>query len=178
MAPVGISSLSMLRNTSKNQNEEKKQRKMPRDLIKYRQWHLDNKEKILQYQREYYKKNVERISQLVHIWRDENRERYRQNIRKYKAEIRLKNISHYSKGKNECACCGEKNIKFLSIDHINGNGSKHQRENHIPNLSMWLYKNNFPEGFQILCYNCNQGKYTNGGICPHKEQVINSQDTN
>lgn len=32
----------------------------------------------------------------------------------------------------------------------------------------WLIKNNFPSGFQVLCCNCNYGKNSNHGICPHK----------
>lgn len=24
--------------------------------------------------------------------------------------------------------------------------------------------------FQLLCYNCNLGRYHNGGTCPHKDQ--------
>ena len=27
----------------------------------------------------------------------------------------------------------------------------------------------FPEGFQILCFNCNAGKHRNGGRCPHEQ---------
>lgn len=26
---------------------------------------------------------------------------------------------------------------------------------------------NYPEGYQVLCYNCNCGKSINNGICPH-----------
>ena len=34
-------------------------------------------------------------------------------------------------------------------------------------LVIWIKKNNFPKGFQILCHNCNQtkGYY---GKCPHE----------
>ncbi len=28
-----------------------------------------------------------------------------------------------------------------------------------------------PEGFQVLCWNCNLGKYYNGGVCPHRGAV-------
>jgi hypothetical protein len=31
-----------------------------------------------------------------------------------------------------------------------------------------LRKNGFPEGFQVLCANCNIGRHINGGICPHE----------
>jgi len=31
----------------------------------------------------------------------------------------------------------------------------------------WLVENDFPEGFQILCHNCNFAKSHNPGGCPH-----------
>ena len=79
---------------------------------------------------------------------------------------RYKIIEHYSKGKFECACCGETMYEFLSIDHINNDGAEHRKKIGT-NIMGWLIKNNFPEGFQILCMNCNYGKRFTG-ICPHK----------
>lgn len=76
--------------------------------------------------------------------------------------------NHYG---NICVCCGENNIKFLTIDHINGGGNRHRKQiNRTGNkFYEWLIKNDFPIGYQTLCYNCNCGKAHNGGICPHKE---------
>jgi hypothetical protein len=72
-----------------------------------------------------------------------------------------------------CVCCGESEISFLTIDHINGNGNRHRREIFNGKTSYriypWLIKNNFPPGFQVLCFNCNCGKQVNGGTCPHKD---------
>jgi hypothetical protein len=69
---------------------------------------------------------------------------------------------------SKCACCGEDEPMFLMIDHINGGGTRHT--NSLPGRSIyaWLVKNNFPEGFQLLCANCNWGKERNGGTCPHQ----------
>ena len=68
----------------------------------------------------------------------------------------------------ECMCCGEAEMAFLSIDHIDGSGAQH-RKNRTQgwNLYIWLRQNNFPEGFQVLCYNCNWAKSRAGG-CPHQ----------
>ena len=84
-------------------------------------------------------------------------------------EKRLIVLNFYSKGALECACCREKGIKFLSIDHINNDGAKHRREIG-GNLCLWILKNSFPPGFQILCYNCNfsKGIY---GKCPHLDLI-------
>ncbi len=82
---------------------------------------------------------------------------------------KLMAISHYSNGRFECACCSENDLDKLSLDHINGGGTKH-RKTGIYNLSVWLVKNNFPPGFQVLCYNCNycKGAY---GECMHKTRT-------
>lgn len=71
--------------------------------------------------------------------------------------IKLKHeiIYHYG---SRCACCGEKQIEFLTIDHINNDGHKQpiKERRHLYN---WLKQNNFPNGFQVLCFNCNLSKY-------------------
>lgn len=78
---------------------------------------------------------------------------------------RLDCIEHYG---GECACCGERSYEFLAIDHIEGDGGKHRREMKISKMARWIVKNDFPEGFRILCHNCNAslGFY---GYCPHVE---------
>lgn len=68
-----------------------------------------------------------------------------------------------------CACCGEKEKAFLTIDHINNDGAAHRREVGSA-LYKWLEMNEFPEAFQVLCMNCQWGKRVNGGVCPHKQK--------
>lgn len=41
---------------------------------------------------------------------------------------KLKVIRYYSNGKFECQCCQEKISEFLTIDHINGNGSEERKK--------------------------------------------------
>lgn len=68
-----------------------------------------------------------------------------------------------------CACCGELERSFLSLDHMNGDGAAH-RKTFRGGIRMyrWLIRNKFPVGYQILCMNCNFGRrYT--GVCPHQE---------
>ena len=54
-----------------------------------------------------------------------------------------------------CQHCGENVIELLTIDHINGGGNKHRKSLGQTNFYSWLKRNNYPIGFQILCYNCN-----------------------
>jgi hypothetical protein len=84
-------------------------------------------------------------------------------------------ISFYG---GKCQCCDEPNIEFLAIDHINGNGKQHRIKNKITGgtkFYQWLKANNFPEGFRVLCHNCNlsKGFY---GYCPHSRDAVCAAD--
>jgi hypothetical protein len=73
-----------------------------------------------------------------------------------------------------CACCGETERRFLSIDHVNGGGQRHRKAIGGGSLYTWLRVNGFPPGFQVLCHNCNLGKTLNRGICPHQPKRAGS----
>ena len=96
----------------------------------------------------------------------------REYYRGYRNSFKDKVFTHYGE---LCACCGETNRVFLTLDHVNGDGAEHRRElgggrtTSTDKTWRWLVQSNFPDGFQILCYNCNCGKRDNGGICPHQE---------
>lgn len=117
------------------------------------------KENRKEYQRRYMKKNMVRVE----LYRSKEKEKYRKD--------RLICLTHYGGNPPKCKCCGELFLEFLAIDHINGQGNKLRKEKKYGSggrLYFWLIKNNFPEGFQILCHNCNlaKGFY---GYCPHNE---------
>ena len=75
-------------------------------------------------------------------------------------------------GGYKCACCGEIEAMFLSIDHIHNNGNIERKaglySGNGTGFYQWLRKNNFPSGYQVLCMNCQIGKHKNGGVCPHQ----------
>ena len=83
---------------------------------------------------------------------------------------RLKILQAYGGDPPRCVCCGESILAFLALDHINGGGGKHRQETGGGGFYVWLAKNNYPEGFQVLCHNCNQGRRMNDGVCPHKSK--------
>jgi hypothetical protein len=72
-------------------------------------------------------------------------------------------MDHYG---NRCACCGETENEFLTIDHKDNDGAAHRKEVDGATLYRWLMKQGYPANFQILCMNCNwaKGRY---GECPH-----------
>lgn len=73
-----------------------------------------------------------------------------------------------------CACCGETNPVFLNVDHINNDGAEERAKikkwgGH--SFYIWLRKQGYPKDrYQLLCSNCDVGKYRNGGTCPHQDE--------
>jgi hypothetical protein len=91
--------------------------------------------------------------------------------KRYRDKRKLEVIQYYG---GKCECCGEFNIKFLTIDHVKGGGNKHRKQLGVAGSSFysWLIKNEYPKGFRVLCFQCNCaiGIY---GICPHEEDSEN-----
>lgn len=94
--------------------------------------------------------------------------------RRRNARIRQQVFDHYGWF---CACCGAEYAENpergalrrinLTIDHVFGDGKAHAEVRGArkhENLARWLIKNNFPRGFQILCWPCNTSKM-NGPCC-------------
>lgn len=125
-------------------------------MRKYYQTHKD----ILRHKkREYYLTHKE-------IWKKyQNTDHYRELMRGYNKQARLDAINAYG---GKCKCCGEDRFEFLAIDHINGGGIQHRKQLGWAgnSLAKWLKKNNYPQGFRVLCHNCNLalGFYKH---CPH-----------
>ena len=107
-----------------------------------------------------------------YYWRHKERLRLRikERNRRYNERQKLRVFEHYGGAPPSCACCGEKHLEFLSLDHLDGGGAKQRRQLHgSSNMYHWVIVNGFPTGFQVLCMNCNFAKGKFGG-CPHKEE--------
>lgn len=85
--------------------------------------------------------------------------------KKQSRKLRLRIIKQYG---SACACCGEKEVLFLTIDHVKGNGKQDRAKHGQLSIYRRIVKTGFPPDYQILCYNCNCGRSLNGGICPHQ----------
>lgn len=108
---------------------------------------------------------------------EEYRKKYPEKHRKWCMEhyYRLRDEAIMAYGGHKCACCGEIEPLFLTLDHINNDGCKWREANKDhrgATLFRWLKRNNWPKGYQILCLNCNQGKHRNKGICPHQVKKV------
>lgn len=78
---------------------------------------------------------------------------------------RLKVVSHYSGGSCKCALCDEHNIWVLDIDHIDGRSPGDRRYGKAQFLSRDLLKRGLPEGFRVLCRNCNWMEHLRRNQC-------------
>ncbi len=125
----------------------------------------------------YYHRHPARVKESIKRSRAKRPEYYREQKRRNQARRRdrIKQIvlNHYSNGNLKCACCGETESDFLTVDHINGGGGQHRiaifgdRWTAGARFYRWLVKNQFPPGFQLLCMNCNLSKGKHGQ-CAHK----------
>lgn len=73
-------------------------------------------------------------------------------------------------GGPRCVCCGETEIAFLQLDHINNDGAAHRRMVGKAKMYQWIKRHGYPPGFQVLCANCNFAKGMLG-YCPHHPPV-------
>lgn len=70
-------------------------------------------------------------------------------------------INVLTNGEGTCRWCGQGDIDVLNIDHIDGGGNKHRKELGTRNgqsFYTWIISNDYPDGFQVLCANCNLKK--------------------
>jgi len=114
--------------------------------------------------------NDERVKK----WQQNNRDIVNQSQREGRQRLRDEVFDAYG---GKCACCGETRKEYLSIDHIDGNGSEQRKETGArtsQEFYNWLKQNNYPEGFQVLCFNCNCGK-RNYSVSPHDKEVFEEE---
>lgn len=141
-----------------------------RELERRKKWHKNNRDIAKKRHAEYYQNNKESVKKKNKAYRIKNADilkpKKRKRAKELQQEQKLVVFEHYSNGKIECECCHESNIGFLSLDHIHGGGGKHRKAINS-NTYKWIINHNFPDGYQILCMNCNWGRRING-ICPHK----------
>jgi len=94
-------------------------------------------------------------------------EKHRKRGKLLRDDLRREVITHYG---SKCACCGESQFEFLTIDHVDGEASvqrmKTGREPSGCRLYWYLKRNGFPEGYRVLCANCNMAMSIHGQ-CPH-----------
>lgn len=101
------------------------------------------------------------------------REHWQEYYAKHKEELKTKArynnrrikfsalYAYSGKANPYCARCEVNDLDVLTIDHINGGGNAHRRQLRVgsgTNFFYWLKRNGYPEGYQVLCWNCNVKK--------------------
>ena len=150
------------------QKPERKARKKITDKL-YRQ---ANKERISKRQKAYRQRPEIKERDRKHAQKPEIMNKKNASSRKNRKSKKIRVLTEYSKrisGADHpmCACCGEDFHEiFLSIDHIKPI-SKSKTEKRGIGIYGRLERTGFPEGYQVLCMNCNMAKGT-AKKCPHQ----------
>lgn len=102
-----------------------------------------------------------------------SREQRLQTKRDYYRKQRLQCLKYYSSSELPCCdICSESFVEFLAIDHKYGNGREHRKEvGGGTKFCSWLINNDFPDGYRVLCHNCNL-KYRDNTKCARKTLYI------
>ena len=168
------------RDKPENKAREKARRALP-----------ENKAKDKEYQARY----EVRVKHRKHQAKPENRAKAREYQSRPEIKAREKEnrdyqrsqvLQYYSKHLTKsnipcCNCCGVDIKDFLALDHIAGKkqmdsepelvklGYSSKKSGRV--LINWIIDNGFPDGFQILCHNCNyaKGMRKNKNVCPHQQ---------
>lgn len=88
-----------------------------------------------------------------------HKEKKNQKTRESRMLLRLEILNHYSGGSLLCAHCGFGDMRALDLDHIENGGGEHRksigRRGATYDIYAELKRSGFPQGYQILCRNCN-----------------------
>jgi exonuclease VII large subunit len=150
------------------QNNKEKVRKMrmeyyyknrDKQLESMKEYREKNKDKILQLRKDYYSKNKKEINQKSKLYRESNKGRgtirlYRKRENNYLKFLALQTIS--KKRIPECIKCGERDIRILTINHLNGIGMKNRKLE----ITVQFYRRIISgkrkiDDLDIRCCNCN-----------------------
>lgn len=144
-------------------------------LAYQRDYYAKNREAVLGKRRVHYAANRDRIQEqrrkslavspdrqarlkaYAQKYSRENSQRLSANGRQWTLALKLEVFGHYSGGEPECRHCGNVRMDALTIDHVAQNGADERRGGQGRGKGLWsnLRRRGFPEGYRVLCYNCN-----------------------
>jgi len=147
-------------------NPEAKARQKERMRVYHKEYYQrpEVKDRQREYMREYIKRPKVKEYYRQYNQRPEVKNRRNELKREHNKNLREQFFEMYG---GVCMCCGEKDIRFLTLDHVDGNGKDDRRERSQEAILREALSNLNTEKYQILCYNCNMGRSINNGVCPH-----------
>ena len=138
-------------------------------------WGKENPEKLKAFQKKSRETHKERLKPILrerakaYYW--SNPERSRQYAVNRRESIREEFILEYG---GTCACCGETEKAFLTLEHKNRDGKAHRDAvgHTVVQQLVDLRKRGWPkDNYEILCFNCNRATWELG-LCPHRQQCL------
>jgi hypothetical protein len=154
------------------------------DAAKDKEYYEKNRDAILEQKRIYHENNKERAAKYKKQYNIDHKDEVSKRRRDYYEKNRDKILTYARKNRavlwerardffGPCSCCGEHRTEFLSIDHINGNGTKLRKAGEGAGWALLSKFNkagwpiDLKKEYRLLCHNCNQSiGYL--GYCPHE----------
>lgn len=101
-------------------------------------------------------------------WATGNPDKVRTQKIDYRRRLKAEMVAAYGGG---CACCGEEEIDFLTIDHVLDDGKEHRAQfGKNTSIRVWAdaRRQGWPKDrYRVLCFNCNIARSL-FGVCPHQ----------
>lgn len=119
------------------------------------------------------REHPDKMRRYKEAWRANNPAKARRSCREEHRRLRREIIAGYG---GVCVHCGDDRWQVLTVDHINGGGTRHRKQFH-GNAGMfyrWLRDQGFPrDDYRLLCYNCNCARAHTGALppVPYEAQV-------
>jgi hypothetical protein len=168
--------------TPEYKEKKKEYRSRPENRVKTKEY--NSRQEVKERQKAYQQSNEGKAKSKAYSQRSENLAKTKSKQLKLRTTV----LQTYSKRLSNsdipcCNCCGiNSNLDFLAIDHISGRTQMDSEPKLVKLgysskilgmvLQKWIIDNNFPDGFQILCQNCNmaKGMKKNNNECPMKNK--------
>lgn len=126
-------------------------------------WNAKNKDKLLEYGRRSssrYRSNHKEKCQVA--WKQFYYSGFNRKKKYMNEAIKYRIMCAYGpNGLPQCAQCGIHDIDVLTLDHIHNNGAAERKRLKIFGgvyFYKHLEKSGYPDGYQVLCMNCNLKK--------------------
>lgn len=146
-------------NKAERREYSRQWRQNHREIVRERnrKWREAHKEYIRAYNIAYNKSHQEQIRSYKHKYPYNPKKALKLRQRE-KERLKTEVLTHYGNGKLACVICSENRLACLSIDHIDGGGTRHRQSLGLTGAGntfyRWLRRHELPEGYQTLCMNC------------------------
>jgi hypothetical protein len=167
---IKCSKESSIKNKDKLKEYKKRYNIEHKDVIsKYQKLHA---EKISNRRKKRRQDHLEEEFEYIRKYRINNNEKLHLQQKRRRDGVRLDVLGYYSPNLC-CDICKENIYEFLALDHKFNNGAEHRRR---CGSSFAVYldikNNNYPDGYRVLCHNCNL-KYRDNTKCGNRKKKIN-----